>query len=395
MSLLRIFIPFLVFVLDCLFAQKVYECRTSLTGVCILEGVEHTPNEEEPIILPEELQFVELVNGNIPKITEEFYNEFGEPPTNFTVVNCGVEQLFVCPQFVHLNATGNKLKSVTINNKVSYDRLKVFVVAHNLLKRLPNIKDMSQLEHLDVSHNSIDYIDLKAFQRLTKLKVLNLTSNRIGSLDGAFKQGQLIELRLSNNELQDISFDDWQMPNLEILDLSLNLLMYLNGEDLREPFPLLRYLGLPGNQWNCRSLPKLLDSLKERSIRFFGDVTRCAANLTSVKGFCCQDSYVSWVTLQSQWEIRKLERKIQSLNDTLLADLAKVKNEQGQQIAQLERKIEQQEKLMETMRNHLMSMEGLIEDLIEELYLREVETARLKNDVVENVKENAPMKLIY
>lgn len=395
MGLLRSFIPILVYVHQYTLAQKVYECRYSSSGVCILEGVEYTSNDEEPIILPEELQFVELINGNIPKITEDFYNEFGEPPINFTVVNSGVEQLFVCPQFVHLNATGNKLKSVTINNKVSYDRLKVFVVAHNLLKRLPNIKDLTQLEHLDVSYNSIDYIDLNVFQRLMKLKILNLTANKIRSLDGSFRQPHLIELRLNNNELQDISFDDWQMPNLVILDLSLNLLMYLNGEDLPAPFPQLRYLGLPGNQWNCRSLPKLLDSLQERSINYFGDVTQCAANLISVMGFCCQESYVSWVTLQSQWEIRKLERKIQTLNDTLVADLAKVKNEQGQQITQLERQIEEQEKLMGTMKNHLMSMEGLIEDLIEELYLREVETVRSKIDVEKKMEGNAPMKLVY
>uniref|UniRef100_A0A1W7R8N6 Putative membrane glycoprotein lig-1 n=1 Tax=Aedes albopictus TaxID=7160 RepID=A0A1W7R8N6_AEDAL len=397
MSLLRSLLSLLVLTLQYSTAQKVYECENSSSDVCVLVGVEHTPNDEEPIILPEELQFVEMLNGNIPKIDEDFYNEFGEPPTNFTVTNCNVEQLFVSPQFVHLNATGNKLKTVTINGKMSYNRLKMLIVSRNQLRRLPNIKDLTQLEHLDVSRNIIDFIDLNVFQRLTNLKVLNLEGNRINSLDGPFRLGKLTELRLNSNELQEISFDSWNLTNLAIFDLSLNLLMYLNGDDLREPFPRLRYLGLPGNQWNCRALPKLLATLQERSVRFFGDVTRCGKNWTTVQGLCCQDSYVNWVTLHSQWEIRKLERRIQTLNDTLLADLAKVKDEQGTQITKLEQQIEEQEGLMVNMKRHLMSMEGLIEDLIEELYLREVESGKSsKDEVQKDAEEKAPKtKLVY
>ncbi|EAT35593.1 AAEL012255-PA [Aedes aegypti] len=397
MILLRSLLSILVLIHHQSQAQKFYECDKPTTDVCILRGIEHTSNDEEPIILPEELQFVELVDGNLPKIDEDFYNEFGEPPLNFTVTNCNVEQLHVSPQFVHLNATGNRLKTVTINSKVSYNKLKVLIVARNQLRRLPNIKDLTQLEHLDVSRNSIDYIDLKFFQRLANLKVLNLEGNKINSLDGSFQLGKLTELRLNNNELQEISFDSWSLPNLAILDLSLNLLMYLNGDDLRVPFPNLRYLGLPGNQWNCRALPKFLQSLHERSIKFFGDVTRCGVNWTTVQGVCCQDSYVNWVTLHSQWEIRKLEQKIQTLNETLLADLAKVKNEQGEQIAKLEKQIEEQEVLMVTMKGHLMSMEGVIEDLIEELYLREVENMRLSKDEgdAKGEKAAAKKKLIY
>lgn len=374
-------------------SQVIYECENPSDDVCTLRGVQLSTKDGGPIVLPEDLQFVHLIDGNIPKIEDEFYNEFGDPPVNFTITNCAVERLYVNPAVVHMNASWNKLKVVTINSRLSYDHLRVLTLSHNQLRKLPNIKDLIQLENLDVSHNSIDYIELHLFQRLTNLKLLDLGGNKITSLDGQFRLEKLVELRLNNNDLQAVGFDTWNLPNLATLDLSLNLLMYLNGADVQEFFPKLRYLGLPGNQWNCRALPKLLKALREQSVIFLDNLGTCPGNWTAFEGLCCVDSYVNWVTLHSQWEIRKLERKVQSLNDTLVADLARVKNEQGQQISQLEEKIVEQEQLMGNMKGHLLSMEGLIEDLIEELYLRELEKLESKKGSDES--KTGGMKLIY
>ncbi|XP_065088537.1 uncharacterized protein LOC135710008 [Ochlerotatus camptorhynchus] len=374
-------------------SQKIYECEDPSDEVCILRGVQLNSKDGGPIVLPEDLQFVHLIDGNIPKIEDEFYNEFGDPPINFTITNCAVERLYVNPAVVHMNASWNKLKVVTVNSKQSYGHLRVLALSHNQLRKLPNIKDLIQLEKLDVSYNAIDYIDLHIFQRLTNLKTLDMGGNKITSLDGQVRLEKLVELRLNNNELHDVGFGTWNLPNLATLDLSLNLLMYLNGADIQDFFPKLLYLGLPGNQWNCRALPKLLDALRERSVGFLVDLGKCPANWTAVDGLCCVDSYVNWVTLHSQWEIRKLERKVQTLNDTLVADLARVKNEQGQQIRQLEEKIDQQEQLMGNMKGHLLSMQGLIEDLIEELYMRELEELDSKKGTEE--KKPGGVKLVY
>uniref|UniRef100_A0A1Q3FS28 Putative leucine-rich repeat protein n=1 Tax=Culex tarsalis TaxID=7177 RepID=A0A1Q3FS28_CULTA len=354
-------------------SQTIYECESSPSSSadCILRDVTLVqPGDIDQIELPEEQQFVHFLDGNIPTFDESIYGQL-ETATNLTITGCQVKKLFVSAQLIHLNASGNHIQGIERASGSDYSGLKVLDLSTNNISRVPNVKDFVGLERLDLSGNKISFVKLDLFGRLTKLKWLSLADNVIDSLEGGLRLRYLEELHLNGNKLLEVDFISWQLQALAKLDLRDNLLMYLNAEDLEKPFPKLARIDLTGNQWNCQGMTKLVEQLQKRSIDFKPPPTKCPT--THIQGFCCEDSYVNSVTLQSQWDIRKLQRQMQTMNDTLVAKLAAVRQEQGVQIEQLERQLTVQEGQMAEMKRHLLRMARLIEDLIEELYLRQTE----------------------
>ncbi|XP_058825017.1 platelet glycoprotein V-like [Topomyia yanbarensis] len=359
------------------FTQQIYECdeSSSSNGICVLKDVQlPSPDDINSIELPAEQSVVQFINGNIPDFGQPIYGQL-EITTNLTITRSALKKLFVGSLLVHLNASWNSLTRLDRASNEDYSNLKVLVLSHNSFDRVPNVKDFVAIEWLDLSHNELDFINLDIFGRLQKLKLLDLTSNKIRSLDTekGFRLPSLTEFRLADNQLLELDLTNWSLQNLAKLDVSSNLLLYMNGADLNGSLSKLTQLGLAGNQWNCRALAKLIESLQKSSISVTGASVPCPANYTTIQGVCCLDSYVSYVALQSQWDIRKLQREMRTMNETLVQKLAAVRGEQGSQIALLERKLSTQEKRMVRMKQHLLTMARMIEDLIEELYLREKE----------------------
>ncbi|XP_039451517.1 leucine-rich repeat-containing G-protein coupled receptor 5-like [Culex pipiens pallens] len=375
--------------------SQIYDCESSTSSdVCILRDVTIAlPGDIDQIELPEAQQYVHFANGNIPSFAESIYGQL-ETTTNLTITGCAVKKLYVGAQLVHLNASGNDIQAIEIASGSDYSSLKVLDLSTNNLSRIPNVKDFVGLERLDLSGNKITFGKLDLFARLTKLKWLSLAGNEINSLVGGLQLRYLEELHLNGNKLLEVDFLNWQLRALVKLDLRDNLLMYLNAEDLESPFPKLARIDLSGNQWNCQGITKLVERLQKRAISFQPAPTTSKCPTTSIQGVCCEDSYVNSVTLQSQWDIRKLQRQMQTMNDTLVAKLAAVRLEQGVQIEQLERQLTVQEGQMGEMKLHLLRMARLIEDLIEELYLRQMEgVAEAKDEKRRGAKRQ--LKIVF
>ncbi|XP_055635899.1 leucine-rich repeats and immunoglobulin-like domains protein sma-10 [Toxorhynchites rutilus septentrionalis] len=369
---------FIFLILNCLkiYCEEIYKCETpSIGGVCRLSGVTiESLDDIHTMELPAEQQFVQFVDGAIPDFGQVIYEQL-ESVTNLTITNSGVKKLFVAPTLVYLNASMNNLTRIERASSEDYSTLRVLILSHNAFDRVPNIKDFVAIETLDLSDNKMDSVNLDLFSRLTKLRELDLSNNKIRFLDteNGFSLRSLTILELRKNHLFELDLTRWKLPALRSLHISLNFLSYINGEDLRQAFPKLSVLGMSRNQWNCRCLSKLTYFLEQHSISFTHDDSLCLANYTSIKQVCCLDSYVNYVTLNSQRDIRLLQREMAAMNTTLVVKLAAVRDEQSVQIAVLEQKLTVQEKQMALMKDHLTSMARLIDDLIEELYLREME----------------------
>lgn len=374
MAFLRFVLIFAAIYLQGSSSQTIYQCESlSSSVICTLRDVTLAePGDIDQIELPEEQQFVHFVDGNIPTFDESIYGQL-ETTRNLTITGCKVKKLFVSAQLVHLNASGNEIERVDRKAGEDYGGLKVLDLSGNGMTKVPNVKDFVGLERLDLSGNKIDFFKCDLFGRLTKLKWLSLADNVINSIQGGLQLRSLEELHLNGNKLLEVDFLTWNLPTLTTLDLRDNLLMYLNNEDLEQPFRKLTRVDLAGNQWNCQGITKLVEALQKRSISFAPSPPAPKCPSTSIQAICCEDSYVNSVTLQSQWDIRKLQRQMQTMNDTLVAKLAAVRLEQGVQIEQLERQLTVQEGQMAEMKQHLLRMARLIEDLIEELYLRQME----------------------
>lgn len=89
-----------------------------------------------------------------------------------------------------------------------------------------NISNIFFRESIDVSGNLIENIDDEPFTKLFKLKILNLSNNRIKKI-AQFKLPDSIQfLSIENNRLQ--SFEFYKVPdNLAHLDIQNNFLQEL------------------------------------------------------------------------------------------------------------------------------------------------------------------------
>lgn len=355
-----------------------------------------SPKEIYEIELPLEQKYVHFVDGNIPYFGKSIYEQL-EETTNLTITNCRLEQLFISDTLVHLNASHNQLTRIEFSRTGDYSALVLLDLCHNNLSRVPNVKTFVQLEVLELSNNAIELLMLDVLEPLSNLKSLSLANNHIQSFVSRvhFQLRSLTELQLSNNTLMEFTADNWTLPALSRLDLDGNQLFYLNSEDLHRAFPNLSQINLTGNNWNCRGLSALLQYLHRQSISHSPAeaASSCATDdQTSLKGICCIRSYLNYVTLQTQWDIRKLQQDMRAMNGTLVTDLAQVRADQSYDIGMLERQLAQQERHMFRMRNHLVQMAQVIENLLEELFLRQSEAAIGKQ---QHSREKRPAMLIF
>ncbi|XP_055609181.1 toll-like receptor Tollo [Uranotaenia lowii] len=375
------FLSFLILLAGkCTKSQEIFECAVPADDdVCLLRGVKlSSPDKIYDVELPEAQQSVHFLEGNIPNFGEPIYGQL-EETTNLTINKAGVEQLFVGPQLIHLNASWNKLKRIEKTPNAENLNLLVLELSHNLFDRVPNVKEFLGLQHLNLSFNQIGFVSLEIFTNLSQLQTLDLSNNRIRSLDSAFRLQKLKFLHLNNNHITDLDFNSWNLTNLKYLNIANNRMLFLEGSDFELSFPSLTTLSFSGNIWNCRALSKLYPHLQNRSISYQTDQLPCPTNRSSVYDICCDDSYVNFVTLKSQWDIRKLRKEMDFMNDMMKVKLIEVSQEQDAQIELLQRKLTEQEEKMDAMKNHLLQMSGMIEDLIEELYLRYQENGQTRS----------------
>lgn len=144
---------------------------------------------------------------------------------------------------ISMNSLSDDAVELYLRNKSSLHQLKM---SGNALTRLSHslFKECKGLRTITIENNLISVIEEGTFEPLSQLEMLNLAENNLVHICD-FKLHQVKYLNLSRNSVEFfVSFEDDQMYNLEILDLSFNKLLY---------FPIvpkmnrLRYLHLQNN----------------------------------------------------------------------------------------------------------------------------------------------------
>ncbi|KAG0164903.1 hypothetical protein DFQ28_003535 [Apophysomyces sp. BC1034] len=142
----------------------------------------------------------------------------------------------------------------------------------NALTELPaEIADMQRLEDLDVSHNQLVCLPAELPPALMFLRV---SDNRIESLPQTILNcTRLRTIDISKNRIQTLSASLAQLPELELLDASDNLLERIPGDIMDSPATIL-FTGNPLNNANSSadddkeiSKPPAIHSLRELAIR--------------------------------------------------------------------------------------------------------------------------------
>jgi len=115
------------------------------------------------------------------------------------------------------------------NFQIDDNTYKLFKIdlSNRNIKKIPKlIGKLSDLRELNLSHNKI--IKIEELENLSKLEKLDLSHNQILEIGGLEKLSQLQELSLSNNRIMKIKGLD-KLAKLRIIDLSDNYIKKIEG----------------------------------------------------------------------------------------------------------------------------------------------------------------------
>lgn len=153
--------------------------------------------------------------------------------------------VIACPSLTSLVLADNLLTHFHPNTFSRLPKLKVLDLSINKLTAMPNLGSLSCLEELMLRQNSIGTIE--NLSQLSNLRVLNLSFNRITKIEGLQNLKKLEVLELGKNYISDA--DALQSPSNPLAYLR-ELYLYMN--EIRTlpsklSFPLLKILNLNRN----------------------------------------------------------------------------------------------------------------------------------------------------
>uniref|UniRef100_A0A0L8GZX3 Protein phosphatase 1 regulatory subunit 7 n=2 Tax=Octopus bimaculoides TaxID=37653 RepID=A0A0L8GZX3_OCTBM len=129
-------------------------------------------------------------------------------------------QLAGCPNLRSLNVSCNNLEILSFL-KVLPD-LEELAASSNHISNLSDLSTCQCLRELDISDNRLT--DISGIGELTTLQTLNLSGNNLGDIKSAGKHPNLTDLQIQGNKLTETEHVCTQFPNLEVLNISFNLL---------------------------------------------------------------------------------------------------------------------------------------------------------------------------
>ncbi|XP_052896638.1 leucine-rich repeat-containing protein 15-like [Anopheles moucheti] len=181
-----------------------------------------------------------------------------------------------------LDASHNRIATVTGPNNTELESL---FLHHNNLTNIAWLGRYSGLIVLDLSYNEIEKVTDNHFKKSYRLEKLYLSNNRLVALNlNSAPIGTLKILDVRHNHLLHVERNVNQFNTLEELYLDHNAIVTLK---LR-PNNALQNLTLSHNDWDCKNLDELFQSVSESVIN---DRDRsCKADYQLKQGICCKES---------------------------------------------------------------------------------------------------------
>lgn len=185
----------------------------------------------------------------------------------------------------------------------------------NKLQTLPNdLDNLLAVEKLNFSKNRLEFLEMNLFDGLGRLKVLDLSFNRLTvSTYSPLELPALERLYLNDCDLNSLNVLYWQMPNLEVLDVENNyMLSYI--KHLRNHFSEDTIIQISNvENWCCDWLADVAMHFKLEQRPSENENGRCRACL--VNPF--NDPTPSRSDGQLSRRIKEVNRRLQAIIDKL------------------------------------------------------------------------------
>lgn len=185
----------------------------------------------------------------------------------------------VFPNLIHIWIIGSTTKTVTKANFKTLKQLQLLTIVDN--KNLESIEeksfdDLADLNHLDLSFNSITKLHQSTFSKLEKLYFLNLSANKLTSLnENIFKLNKNLEsLIISQNNLMTVASKTLNsQKSLKFFWINHNEITHLPS-NLFKSTEILTELHLEGNEISRVDTELLANLTNLRKVSFGGNLLK-------------------------------------------------------------------------------------------------------------------------
>lgn len=186
----------------------------------------------------------------------------------------------------NLNLAGNRISFITKKSFPSSPwvpyKLKHVNVSYNLLESIVNYEGLGTVHQLDLSHNHIRKLIPGVFGNFTSLKHLDLSFNRITSIDvHSFSQKEIPNLGTRSDHGSDPPLPP---PALESLDLVNNRITMVEPQELLA-LNTLKSINLNGNPLSdLPCIPSIIARMARKGLSIKYKLISSSSNQTSIDG---------------------------------------------------------------------------------------------------------------
>lgn len=247
---------------------------------------------EKEVFVSSSLKELDLHGNQFKTIKKAyFYNatQLEEIDLSFNLIEEIEDGAFDLPWLGTLRLDGNRLKTLPTNLFVRAQTLWFLSLGRNQLSEIAALKKAQQLEFMFMEHvPTLKNVDvLSSLIKLPKLKFLDLhnTSFTMDMSAGALKSNTLIELNLSQNNLNDSRLLEHfsGLKKLEYLVLYDNNLRKLDNFDkIGDIFNGLIGIPIEGNPWDCEWIKSASNICDEEHIDCDGILKGCHQSSAAV-----------------------------------------------------------------------------------------------------------------
>uniref|UniRef100_A0A182NM77 Uncharacterized protein n=1 Tax=Anopheles dirus TaxID=7168 RepID=A0A182NM77_9DIPT len=275
-----------------------YTCTIGSDGFCIFQGV-HIESAEQA-------QDVQLeppaASGDVTRVKFRDSSMFVLPPALYGAFRhlqelrvwwMHLHSIHIDPRLLSLDAEKNRISSIT-TDPGAVPALRKLELNQNRLRNIDNISVFENLELLELADNDLRTLDLCVFQRMSKLRMLDLSSNNLAvvrSSIGPEKLASLTVLYLHDNRLTYLDLGVLRaFPALEKVHLSNNALVYVDHDALPTMLPRLRVFDVHNNDWHCEALGELFGQLRMTGVQDFKTYSTLNCKERVIEGVCCTEN---------------------------------------------------------------------------------------------------------
>ncbi|XP_053693039.1 leucine-rich repeat-containing protein let-4-like [Sabethes cyaneus] len=276
--------------------------------MCILDNVNYSQHNSKAHIFPKGYPHVRIINNGwlvqkqsrVEVLDAELYNNFDRPEA-LELVDVDLQMLEIPRSLKLANLGFNHINQFSIEKAEGDPLLTYLDVTRNSITDLINVTSLVNLETLYLVDNQIEIITRYALKGLKKLKILNLEGNNIVRVSMEEFPRSLSFLKLFNNEIKELNYEQMTLPELETLNLEHNYLQTINTRALLQAMPKLTTFYIGGNLISHGELSETITLLDRHNISYKNENDPFGCNQENYAEEICMQkhSYIDrgWLTV--------------------------------------------------------------------------------------------------